>query len=120
MEENVMEFNEALGQFVLEYNGLIFAWDEEPEEGYMEQVKTISENYITNLKSIIEFMMPDITEIFGDFSLDEVKEKLGKPVIDYDRGQVIYLEQSFDDMHIFTFEFMNDEFKELEYFSIDG
>ena len=26
--------------------------------------------------------------IFGEFSHDEVKEKLGKPVIDYDRGQI--------------------------------
>lgn len=115
-----MEFSEALGQFALEYNGLIFAWDEEPEEGYMEQVKTIYENYNTHLNSIVEFMMPDITQIFGAFSHDEVKEKLGKPVIDYDRRQVSYLEQAFDDMHIFTFEFTDDEFEDLEYFSVDG
>lgn len=115
-----MEFDEALGQFALEYNGMIFAWDEEPEDGYIEHVKTIAENYNMHLSSIVEFMMPEITEIFGDFSLDEVKEKLGKPVIDYDRGQVIYLEQSFDDMHIFTVEFTDDEFEDLAYFSIDG
>ncbi len=115
-----MEFSEALGQFALEYNGVIFAWDEEPEAGYMEQIKIISENYNTHLNSIVEFMMADITQIFGAFSHDEVKEKLGKPVIDYDRRQVSYLEQSFDDMHIFTFEFLDDEFENIEYFSIDG
>ena len=49
-----------------------------------------------------------------------IKEKLGKPVIDYDNGQVNYFEQSFDDMHIFTFEFLDDEFRDLQYFSIDG
>ncbi len=115
-----MEFNEDLEQFIFEYNGMIFAWDEEPEEGYMEQVKTISENYNTHLNSIIEFMMPDITEVFGKFSPDEIKEKLGKPVINYDNGQVNYFEQSFDDTHIFTFEFLDDEFNDLQYFSIDG
>lgn len=120
MEEGIMEFNEDLEQFVFEYNGLIFAWDEEPEEDYMEQVKTISENYNTHLNSIIEFMMPDITEVFGNFSPDEIKVKLGKPVINCDNGQVNYLEQSFDDTHIFTFEFMDNEFEDLQYFSIDG
>ncbi len=65
-------------------------------------------------------MRPNITEVFGQFSPDEMKEKLGKPVINYDNGQVNYFEHSFDDMHIITFEFLDDEFSELQYFSIDG
>ena len=52
----------------------------------MEQVKAISEKYNAQLDSIIEFMMPDITATFGDFSTDKIKEKLGKPVINYDNG----------------------------------
>ena len=115
-----MKFDEELEQFVFEYHGLIFAWDEEPVEDYIEQVKTISEKYNARLDSIIEFMMPDIVAIFGDFSANEIKEKLGKPVINYDNGQVNYLQQSFDDIHIFTFEFMDDEFQDLKYFSMDG
>ncbi len=115
-----MRFDEELEQFVFEYHGLIFAWDEEPGGDYMEQVKAISEKYNTQLDSIIEFMMPYITAAFGDFGTDKMKEKLGKPVINYDNGQVNYLEQSFDDIHIFTFEFMDDEFQDLRYFSMDG
>ncbi|MCM1258471.1 MAG: hypothetical protein NC307_11535 [Roseburia sp.] len=115
-----MEFHEDLEQFIFEYNGLIFAWDEEPEEGYMDKVKAISEQYNSHLNSIAEFMMLDITEVFGEFGVEEIKEKLGKPVIDYDNGQVNYLEQSFDDIHVFTFDFLDDEFKDLQYFSIDG
>ena len=61
-----------------------------------------------------------LTKVFGSFSPDEIKEKLGRPVIDCDNGQVNYFEQSFDDTHIFTFEFLDDEFKHLQYFSIDG
>ncbi len=115
-----MEFNEEFEQFTLEYNGLIFSWDEEPEEGYRERVKAISEKYVGHLNSIIKFMTPDITKVFGSFSPDEIKEKLGRPVIDCDNGQVNYFEQSFDDTHIFTFEFLDDEFEHLQYFSIDG
>ena len=73
----------------------------------MERVKAISEKFHAQLDSIIGLMMPDIIEVFGDFSVDEVKERLGKPVIDCDNGQVNYFEQSFDDTHIFTFEFMD-------------
>lgn len=115
-----MKFDEDLEQFIFEYNGVIFAWDEEPEEGDIEQVKTIAEEYNKHLNSIIAFMTPDIAEVFGTFTPDEIKEKLGKPVIDYDIGQVNYLEQSFDDTHIFTFEFLDETFENLQYFSIDG
>lgn len=115
-----MKFDEDMEQYVFEYNGLLFAWDEEPEDGYLEQVKIVSENYILRLDSIIRFMQPYITEVFGHFNIDEIKEKLGKPVICYDNGQVIYLEQSFDEVHIFSFEFLNDSFSELQYFSMDG
>ena len=98
-----MEFNEDLEQFIFEFNGLIFAWDDN-----------------AHLNFIVEFMMPYITKVFGTFSFDEIKEKLGKPVIDYENGRVNYFEQSFDDTHIFTFEFSDDEFEDLQYFSIDG
>ena len=52
--------------------------------------------------------------------MEEIEEKLGKPMIDIDNGQVTYCEQTFDDIHIFSFEFLDDEFNEMQYFSIDG
>lgn len=115
-----MEFNEDLGQYVYEVNGIIFAWDEEPEEDYEELAKTLSDNYYSHLDSIIELMMPDLQEVYENVSDKDVKEKLGRPIIDYDNGQVTYIEQTFDDIHIFTFEFLDDEFEELQFFSIDG
>ena len=75
---------------------------------------------MSNLDFIIEFMIPDLQEVYGDIDVEIVKEKLGRPIIDYDNGRVDYCEQSFDDIHIFSFEFLDDEFKDLQYFSIDG
>lgn len=115
-----MEFHEDFEQFILEYHGLIFAWDEEPGENYMEQVKRISETYHARLNFIIEFMLPYLATVFGRICSDDIKEKLGRPVIDCDNGQVNYLEQSFDDTHIFSFEFLDDEFQNLQNFAIDG
>ena len=115
-----MEFREDIGQYVFEYEGLIFAWDEEPEEDIQDTVKTLANNYFKHLDGIIDFMLPDIKEIYGQVTVEDVKRNLGRPIVDYDNGKVTYCEQSFDDCHIFEFEFMDDAFEKLQYFSIDG
>lgn len=115
-----MEFDAALGQYTFAYEGLLFAWDEAPEEGYRERVKTLAQNYRARLPEIIAFMTPDLVAAFGQCSPEAIQARLGRPVIDCDNGQVNYLEQSFDDTHIFTFEFSDDGFMDLQYFSIDG
>ena len=56
----------------------------------------------------------------GQVTVEDVKRNLGRPIVDYDNGKVTYCEQSFDDCHIFEFEFMDDAFEKLQYFSIDG
>lgn len=115
-----MEFRNDLGQYVYEYEELIFAWDKEPEEDIQDTIQALADNYFKNLDAIIDFMLSDIKEIYGEITVEEVKKKLGKPVIDYNNGKVTYYEQSFDDFHIFEFEFMDDAFEDLQYFSIDG
>lgn len=115
-----MEFNNDLGMYIFEYNGIIFGWEEEPEGDYQSDVKVIAANYKKQLPKIIEFMFPDICDFYGNAEIEEVEEKLGRPFIDFDNGQVTYCEQTFDDVHIFSFEFLDDEFKDLQYFTIDG
>lgn len=114
-----MRFDNDLEQYVYEYDDLVFVWDEPPKD-YQEQIKILAENYHKNFNEIIHFMLPDILEVYGDVCIDEMKEKLGRAFIDIDHGQVNYLEQTFDDIHIFTFEFLDDQFEKLDYFSIDG
>ena len=41
-----MEFREDIGQYVFEYEGLIFAWDEEPEEDIQDTVKTLANKFL--------------------------------------------------------------------------
>lgn len=115
-----MDFNEDLEQYVYGYEGLIFAWNEEPEENIQDTIKMLADNYFEHLEAIIDFMMPDIEEVYGYVSVEDVKNNLGKPIIDYDNGKVTYCEQSFDDCHIFEFEFLDDAFEDLQFFSING
>ena len=115
-----MDFNESIGKYTCESNNLIFAWDEDPTEDMSETIEKLTKNYYSHIDEIVQFMMPDLKMCYGDVDPNTVKEKLGKPIIDYDNGTVTYLEQSFDSEHIFEFEFLDDAFEELQYFSIDG
>lgn len=115
-----MTFDDNLGMYAEEIDGVIFVFEDEPEEGFEEQIQPIANNYWCNLSHIIEFMMSDLEEVYEPIDAEIVKKKLGRPFIDFNNGRVDYLEQSFDSIHIFTFEFLDDEFKELQYFSIDG
>lgn len=116
-----MEFDNDLGQYFCEYEDLKFVWDDEPEDEVDELVSRLADNYKSHLDSIIEFMLEDLNEFYDEeFSINDVKKKLGQPVIDYENGSVTYTDQSFDGEHIFSFEFTDDEFEELQYFSIDG
>ena len=114
-----MVFDDKLGKYVDEYNGLVFTW-EDPDADRSEDEKRIADKYYSHIDDIARFMLPDLIEIYGDVTIEEVKEKLGKPLIDYDNGTVTYLEQSFDGDHLFEFEFLDDKFEDLQYFSIDG
>ena len=115
-----MHFDDALEMYVSEIDGIIFACEDEPTNDYEESLQDVAKKYWSNLDFIIEFKMPDLQEVYGDIDTEIVKAKLGRPTIDFDNGRVDYCEQSLDDMHIFRFEFLDDEFKDLQYFSIDG
>lgn len=113
-------FDENSETYRIEKDNIIFSFDEQPNDDYESEITKYTIAYKNQLSSIIEFMMPDIVEMYGEVSKDEVLQKLGKPIIDYMNGTVTYCEQLFDDTHIFTFEFLDDEFNDLQYFSIIG
>ena len=69
---------------------------------------------------MIEFMVPDLQEAYGDIDIEMIKGHSGRSIIDLDNGRVDYCKQSFDDIPIFSFEYLDDEFKDLQYFSING
>ncbi len=73
-----MDFNESLGQFACEKDGLIFAWDEEPGEDEKDVIDMLTENYHSHVDQIAEFMLPDLQQMYGDIDIETVKEKLGK------------------------------------------
>lgn len=119
-DEGIMQFDEKLQSYTIEIESIIFVSEDEQDNDYIAKLKHIAENYHHNFDGIIAFMISDLVAMYGDVDTETVKKKLGKPVIDYDNGTVTYLEQSFDDTHIFSFEFLDDDFKDIQYFSVNG
>ena len=113
-------YSEEDGAYICEYKGIVFTSDHEPEEEDRNTVRTLAENYHSNLNRIAKYIISEIKEIFGKVTVKTLLSKLGKPTIDYEAGLVSYFEQDFDRDHIFEFEFMDDEFEELENFTIGG
>ncbi len=115
-------FSETSEMYETELEGIIFEFEEKPEEDIETQLQSIADNYHKNIEHIIEHILPDLEELYGDVNKEEVEEKLGTPYIDIDVQTITYLEQEFDDdaMHIFMLEYMDDTFEELGDFSIDG
>lgn len=118
--KNDICYDEESGTYRIEKENIIFSFDDKPADDYKNKTDKYVKAYEKQLTSIAEFMMSDITEMYGDVSIEEILQKLGKPIINYMNGTVTYCEQLFDDIHIFMFEFLDNEFKELQYFSIDG
>ncbi len=114
-----MKFDEDLQQYTVEYKGILFSWDEEPEE-YMDMIETISKNYWEQIDSIARYISADLEGMYGAHSIEQIKDKLGMPNIDPDNGEINWLEHTFDGEHIFTLEYLDDEFKELSYFMVNG
>lgn len=116
----MLKYSDDYGAYILEFEDVIFCWDEQPDDNYEEIANNLREAYNRNIGRIAEAVYAEIEDIFDVADVDEVISKLGKPQIYPDNGQVTYCENIFDNLHIISFEYSDDEFSEIEYISIDG
>jgi len=117
---NPVIFDEQLRQYTISYEGIQFCWDEKPTDANLDTAKLLAVNYHKNIDTIVTFIYNEIRDLYGDITIDDVKSRIGMPIIEPERDAVTYCEQTFDDTHIFSFTFWDDEFKDLHYFAIDG
>lgn len=101
-----------------EVKGIIFTC-EKVLDNYEKYANDLANIYETKLTEIIEFILPDVKEMFDVDDADKIKKSLGKAQIDLDRSILSYLEHTLDDTHIIDIEF-NGLFDEFLYSSIDG
>ena len=113
-------YDEQLSQYTISYEGIQFCWDEKPTDINLDTARLLATNYHKNIDTIVTFIYNEISDLYGEVTIEEVKRRIGTPIIEPERDAVTYCEQTFDDTHIFYFTFWDDEFKALHYFDIDG
>ncbi len=114
----MFKFDEERDEYVAELNGVEFVCDE-PQDDYEGEVQRLSELYFEKLPEMIEFMLPSLQQVYGEVDKAKLPQLLGKPTINLDTFQIMYLEQTLDGTHIIEFEY-GDDFEEFFCFNIDG
>ena len=126
----LFKFDEDSGEYVAEIAGINVTINSCTDD-MVEYGKTVAEKYESCLPGIIEYILSD--EAFGEdgefdcVTEEQLKSSLNKPEIRLlsgnDRipktGVCTYCNQTLDDEHIFSFEFVN-VFEDLDYFTIEG
>lgn len=59
-----MNYDESLEQYIYEYEDLIFAWDNKPDDNFEDIVKVIAKNYHDNFDKIVLFIKSNIEDIY--------------------------------------------------------
>ena len=114
------EYNENIGAYVIEYDDVIICWDDDPGEDCKKQADAVRKAYNNNIRNIAQVIYDETGEFFGVTDVEDVIEKLARPQIYPDNGQVVYCEHTLDNEHIITFEYIGDDFSDIGYVAVDG
>lgn len=114
----MFKFDESRDEYVAQLNGVEFVCDE-PQDDYEEEAQKLSKLYFEKLPKMIDFMLPELRQVYGEVDKAELSQLLGKPTINLSTFQIMYMEQTLDETHIIEFEY-GDDFEEFYYFNIDG
>lgn len=115
-----MIFDQSLQAYLHEVDDVFVAWEEKPSGNYEVEAQLLAANYHKNRSRILAFILPHLQEFYGYFTGEEATEKLSKPIIEPERQSVTFCDQTFDDIHIFSFDYQGQAFESLENFAIDG
>lgn len=98
--------------------------DYRDNEHFMQSRLKVAEKlekaYIDKEQEIIDYMKSEgLLNFYGDFNDEEIKEKLGKPLVDIGREVVSYRDNTFKPFHIIEFEYFG-ILEKFCHFTIDG
>lgn len=103
-KESPFKYDEINNYYKAEINGIEFICDSIHSD-YEQRVGELAQAYEKRLPDIVEYIMPDIKEVYGISDPIAIMRSLGKPSIDLSRGTLSYLEHTMDSLHIIEMEF---------------
>ena len=119
--KKAMIFDQSLQAYIHEVDDVLVAWEEKPSGNFEMEAQLLAANYHKNRSRILAFILPPFyKKFYGYLTDEELLKKLGKPIIEPERQTVTFCDQTFDDIHIFSFDYQGQAFESLENFAIDG
>ncbi len=117
----MITFNETYDAYMLEKDGILFRWEDKPDAEAEAAAVRAAAAYHKNIRKIAGFLIDDlIRDIWGISDPDQVIARLGRPQIALGLRQVVYCEHLFDQLHVISFEYLDDEFLQLQAVDLDG
>ena len=117
----MVPFNEIYDAYILEQEGILFRWEEQPDAAAEAAASGAAAAYHKNIREIAKFLIDDlIRDIWGISDPEQVIAMLGRPQIAPALRQVVYCEHLFDKLHVISFEYLDDEFLHLQAVDLDG
>ncbi len=92
----------------------------EDSEKIRKCISQLEQVYPLKLDQIAAYMLANgLTDLYGQRSIDQVKDGLGKPYIYPETEEIFYTDHKFDQEHILSLEYEG-FFESFSNFSIDG
>ena len=82
MITNSAIYDEQLRQYTISYEGIQFCWDEKPTDANLDTAKLLAVNYHKNIDTIVTFIYNEISDWYGTITIEEVKRRIGTPIIE--------------------------------------
>ena len=114
MITNSAIYDEQLRQYTISYEGIQFCWDEKPTDANLDTAKLLAVNYHKNIDTIVTFIYNEISDWYGTITIEEVKRRIGTPIIEPERDAVTYCEQTFDDTHNLLYKYIRYRFRRIQ------
>ena len=76
----MFKFDEERDEYVAELNGVEFVCDK-PEDSFEEEAQKLSKLYFEKLPEMLEFMLPELQQVYGNIDKAKLPQLLGKPTI---------------------------------------
>lgn len=116
--QTLFVFDEKENEYIGEIQGITFSCDILKND-YEDLAYKLADKYKEKLPELINFISPDIEQMFGVSEKTIIEASLGQPSINLEIETLSYLNHTLDDVHIIVVEYSG-ILENFHYCSIDG
>ena len=115
-----MIFDQSLQAYLHEVDDVLVAWEEKPSGNFEMEAQLLAANYHKNLYRILAFILPHLQEFYGYSQMKKLLKNWVNPSSSQKDKSLLSAIKTFDDIHIFSFDYQGRHLRVWSNFAIDG